>query len=185
MSENCTENRRKYARFSDRSLAGTAVRLTPLPPLFGENASGCLIDLSAGGMGIIIPDLIPKNVFLRMSMTLPDGFILESAVKVRRIVKQGEGHDYLHGVEFLSPSPEMIERIELMARDVLACNDRTKQQMKEICVASCALGQMCKRPQRVELNVRPAIQELTTELGKQIDWESFDAKFEEIMRQAA
>src|SRR5580704_5000245 len=136
------DERRKHPRFSDRPLAGANVSLVPCPPLYGVAASGYLIDLSAGGMALLLSDLIPKNVFLRMSMTLPDEFKMESVVKVRRVLKQGRGHDYLHGIEFLNPSPEMIERIESMARDVLACNERTKKGVKEVCVASCGLSQI-------------------------------------------
>lgn len=158
------EERRKHPRFSDRILAGAQVQLVPVAPFYGEVASGYLIDLSAGGMGIVLPDLIPKNVFLQMSMTLPDGFNISSVITVRRIVKQGSYHDFLHGIEFLNPAPEMIERIELMARDILKCNDRTKAGEKEICVASCTLRTVCKRPQRVEKDVRPALIKFTQEL---------------------
>jgi len=156
----------------------------PLPPLYGDKASGYLVDLSAGGMALVISDLIPKNVFLRMRMSLPDGFIVESVVKVRRIVKQGPLHDYLHGIEFMNPSPEMIERIELMAKDVLACNERTQQLSKEICVSGCSLGHLCKRPQRVEVNIRPVLSEITKEAAPAVDWALFNAKFDEILSRA-
>ncbi len=160
------DERRKFPRFSDRILAGARVNLAPCPPLFGEAASGYLIDLSAGGMGLLMPDLIPKNVFLKMTMLLPDGFTMESVVTVRRIVRQGHHNDFLHGLEFLNPSPEMIVRIELMAKDILACNRRTQQGAPEICVSGCQLSQICKRPQKIEKNVRPALIEFTQALKK-------------------
>lgn len=160
------DERRKHPRFSDRILAGAKVDMVPVPPLYGETISGYLIDLSAGGMAILTTDLIPKKVFLRLTMTFPDGFVLESVITVRRVIKQGGSGDFLHGIEFLNPSPEMIERIEEIAKDILACNQRTKEGASEICVSSCGLRKICKRPQCVEKNIRPALIELTEELKK-------------------
>jgi hypothetical protein len=179
------EDRRKFPRFSDRILAGATVNLAPCPPLFGEAASGYLIDLSAGGMAILISDLIPKNIFLKMTMTLPDGFRIESVVTVRRIIKQGHHNDFLHGMEFLNPSPEMITRIEMMAKDILACNQRTKEGSREICVSNCALTQICKRPQRIVKNVQPALIELTQELKNPSNWKPSLADIENFWNKAA
>jgi hypothetical protein len=162
------DERRKHPRFSDRILAGAQVNIMPCPPLYGEPITGYLTDLSAGGMAIVISDFIPKNVFLKMAMVLPDGFKLESVVTVKRVVKQGGERDYLHGIEFLNPSPEMVEHIELMAADILACNGRTMGGEKEICVDSCSLRKICKRPQCVEKNIRPVLIQLT-EAMKQLD----------------
>jgi hypothetical protein len=189
MDESKQDERRKHARFSDRILAGANVELKPCPPLYGELASGYLTDLSAGGMALIIPDLIPKNVFIRMSMVLPDGFKLESVVTVKRVVRMGRGNDYLHGFEFLNPSPEMIEHIDRMAADILSCNDRTKNKEQEICLDTCMLRQICKRPQCVEKNVRPAIIELTQQLKRseeipQDDWEAVKARFKNYLKAA-
>src|SRR5262245_18889744 len=97
--ENTQEDRRKHPRFSDRILAGAKVELVPCPPLYGAPMTGYLTDLSAGGMAIVFQGLIPKKVFLRMAMILPDGFRLESVVTVKRIVQQGRGNDFLHGIE--------------------------------------------------------------------------------------
>lgn len=163
------DEKRKFPRFSDRILAGAQVKLVPVPPFYGEEASGYLVDLSAGGMALVLSDLIPKNVFLQMKMTLPDGFEISSVITVRRIVKQGDHSDFLHGIEFLNPAPEMIERIELMAKDVLACNNRTKQGEKEICVSNCSLLGICKRPQRIEKDVRPALIAFTESLKLSAD----------------
>lgn len=159
------EEKRKHPRFSDRILAGATVTLAPVAPFYGDVAKGYLVDLSAGGMGLVLSDLIPKNVFLQMAMTLPDGSRIESVVTVRRIVKQGGYNDFLHGIEFLNPAPEMIDRIEAIAKDILACNQRTKDNEKEICVSNCSLLGICKRPQRIVKNVQPALIELTQSLG--------------------
>lgn len=164
MDELISDERRKHPRFSDRILAGAQVQMLPCPPLFGEPASGYLVDLSAGGMAILIPGLIPKKVFLRMKMILPDGFLLESIVTVRRVIQQGRSNDFLHGIEFLNPSPEMIEHIEEIAKKIFACNERTREKANEICLDTCQLRQICKRPQCIEKKIRPAIIQLTESL---------------------
>jgi len=149
------QNRRKFPRFSDRSLAGAQVSLDLCAPFFGERVNGHLIDLSAGGMALLAPNLIPKKVFLKMSMTLPDGFSIESVITVRHVTKQKNHDDFLHGIEFMNLSPEMTERIQRMATEILACNDRTQRMASSICVQECTLNQICKRPQRVAKNAPP------------------------------
>lgn len=158
------EDRRKHTRFTDRVLAGARVTLLPVAPLFGEPASGYLIDLSAGGMALLMSDLIPRKLLLKMKMTLPDGYLIESVITVRHISRQKQHSDYLHGIEFLNPAPDMVERIELMAQAILACNERTQKSAPEICVESCPLTAICKRPQRIVKNVQPALIELTEAL---------------------
>jgi hypothetical protein len=109
------QNRRKHPRFSDRALARTTVSLDPCPPLFGETVCGQLVDLSVGGMALLSSDLIPKKVFLKMKMKLPDGFEVSSVIAVRHITRKRHQRDFLHGIEFLNPSPEMVERIQQLA----------------------------------------------------------------------
>lgn len=181
------DERRKFPRFSDRSLAGAQVTLLPCPPLYGEAASGYLVDLSAGGMALLMSDLIPKNVLLKMQMTLPDGYQINSAITVRRVAKQSRGHsDYLHGIEFLSPSPEMIERIQVMAAAVLACNERTQKGIKEICQDTCILSQICKRPQRIAKNIQPALIELAQTLNDADEnWRPTKADIDKFFSEAA
>ena len=176
MAKDSGEEKRKHLRFSDRALYGTKVSLSPCPPLYGETASGYMVNLSAGGMGIVMPDLIPKNVFLKMKLKLPDGLVVESVVKVRRIVKYGRAGEYLHGVEFLNPAPEIIEKIDGMARDVVDCDKRIEAHAPEICVAGCFYYSTCRRPQRREINngPEPVIQ---FESEPQDVWSKFKAKF--------
>lgn len=154
------DERRKHTRFSDRILAGSHVTLFPVAPLYGEPANGHLVDLSAGGMAFLMPDIIPRNVLLKMNMTLADGYLIDSVITVKHVMKQGHHNDFLHGIEFLNPSPEMIKHIEDMAKDILACNQRTKHLSAEICVDDCIISQICRRPQRVAKNVQPALAEL-------------------------
>lgn len=148
MEQTPMEDRRRHRRFSDRALAGVHVRMTPCPPLYGDPITGLLIDLSAGGMAILLPDLIPKDVFLKMKLTFPGVLTVESVVKVRHIVKQGRGVDFLHGIEFLNPSPDMIKGIEALEKDILSCNDRFKQRLLDVCVPDCSFYSLCTRPQR-------------------------------------
>jgi c-di-GMP-binding flagellar brake protein YcgR len=112
------QNRRKHPRFGGRLLAGAQVSVEPCAPLYGEAMRGSLVDLSAGGMAILLSDLIPKKVLLKMKMTLSNGFQLETVITVRHIAQQYHQKSFLHGVEFLNPNPEMVERIQRLSGEI-------------------------------------------------------------------
>ncbi len=188
MEEVPSDERRKYRRFTDRSLAGVQIKITPCPPLYGEPASGILIDLSAGGMAIIMPDILPRNVFLKLKLVLPTGFLIESVVKVKHVLREGDNGDFLHGFEFLNPSPEMIEGIEKLADDILGCNDRFKAKAEKICLSECSLFSICRRPQRQQVAEAKKTDpvELTVLMPESADtWSAFKTKILRNLKMAA
>jgi hypothetical protein len=185
MKKEKIENRRKHRRFSDRSFSNIKVHLVPCPPLFGEPAIGFPSDLSAGGMAIVLHDIIPKNVFLKMVLTFGDGTQIESVVKVRRITKQGKADEFLHGIEFLNPSPETVDRLEKITQDCIACSARIQEKSSNVCQASCSFYGLCTRPQR-----DPSLHPSTTTAqfsptSKQEKWDSFKTEFLNKLKMAA
>ncbi len=151
-----TEERRKYKRFSAVSFAKAQIKLLPCPPLFGDPATGYLVDLSAGGMGLMLPDLIPRKIFLKMTLALPGAAAIKSVVSVRHVVKRGAY--FLHGFEFLNPSPEVTDQIEKFTQDYLACEDRIRASAPEVCVEGCSFYAVCTKKQRRDsFREKPAV----------------------------
>ena len=146
MAETANDERRRHQRFSSVSFSAAEVCLLPCPPLYGEPAGGFLVDLSAGGVGLLLTELIPRDVLLRMTIRLPDDFVISSVVTVRHVKIQGTG--FLHGIEFLNPAPEMVQRVDQMARDYLSCEDRIRDGATPVCQFGCSFYAVCTKKER-------------------------------------
>jgi hypothetical protein len=147
------DERRKHKRFSATAFLNKTVHLTPLPPYFGHAVKGKLIDLSAGGMAILINELVPQETFLNLTITFPDRSAVDSIVKVKRVFPKGRA--FLHGLEFLTLSPAMVERIDRMSSDYIDCETRIANQATDVCRTNCAFFTMCTKEQKIDavLNV--------------------------------
>src|SRR5882672_7919378 len=98
--------RRKYQRFSSTAFLGTPLHLTPVPPFFGSPIDGQVIDLSGGGMAVLIREVLPAKTKLFMELKFPGGMILSCTVSIRRTAACTGG--YLTGIEFLDMPEAMV-----------------------------------------------------------------------------
>jgi hypothetical protein len=142
-----SSDRRKHPRFSATAFLNRPVYLTPLPPYFGHPVKGKLIDLSAGGMAILINEMIPQETMLNLKITFPDQSIIDSLVKVRRVSERGRSH--VHGIEFLTLTPEMADKINRMSTDYINCENRIQSGSLEVCRTDCAFFTMCNKKEKV------------------------------------
>jgi hypothetical protein len=175
------DERRKYLRFHDIFFGNAEVCLEPVPPLFGDSARGCLIDLSAGGMALLLTEVLPKNLLLKMTLTLPDGFVVDSVVRVCRISACG-ATGFLHGIEFLNPCPEAAARIDLMAQDSITCSERIARGEPKVCQNTCSLIGVCKRIQCEAKSPKPV--EMTFQRADGSTWQSFKEEFSKHLKAA-
>ena len=170
------DERRRHIRFTDHFFVNTKICLDPVPPLYGEPAYGQLIDLSAGGMALLLPEALPKKVFLKMTLTFPDGFQVDSVVCVCHIYRQSSTGQFLHGIEFLNLSPEAVEKINIMTRDSLLCQQRVNINDPLKCDPACSLYPFCNRRPREASPVKPV--EIGIEAsGELADWNAFITEF--------
>jgi hypothetical protein len=142
-----SSERRKHTRFSATAFLNRPVYLTPLPPYFGHPVKGKLIDLSAGGMAILINEMIPQETLLNLKITFPDHSVIDSIVKVRRVSEKGRSH--VHGIEFLTLTADMAEKIEKMSSDYINCETRIHAGQKEVCHTNCAFFTMCGKKEKL------------------------------------
>jgi len=144
--------RRKHHRFSATAFLNRPVTLTPIPPFIGKPVKGRLIDLSAGGLALLIGQIIPQETKLKLTLTFPDHSRLEAVTEVKHMVPR-ERH-YLIGLEFLTIDPAWVARIDKMSADYIDCEQRINGNSMSPCIgADCAFFTMCSKPERTNLLV--------------------------------
>ncbi len=139
--------RRKHKRFSATAFINIPVLLEPLPPYFGNSIKGKLIDLSAGGMAILIDQYIPALTRLSLGMAFPDKTVLDSIIEIKRTIPKD--NKYLIGIEFLTISVQAQNRIEAMSAAYIDCESRIRDKVPEICRTDCAFYGMCTKSERL------------------------------------
>jgi PilZ domain len=143
-----TLNKRKYKRFSATAFLNKPVNLQPLPPFFGDPIKGHMIDLSAGGMAILMNEIIPQKTKLSIGITFPNQTPLQCKAEVKRVVPRGK--KYLIGFEFLNLPTEWVDKIERMSTDYIDCESRIQKGETEVCETNCSFFSMCNKVQRRE-----------------------------------
>lgn len=141
--------RRKHPRIqAATAFLNTTVHVAPITPYFGHATTGKLIDLSAGGMAILLNELIPQGTKLSLQLKFPDQSELQTVAQIKHV--QPRNKAYLHGVEFLGLPAFMAQKIETMSIDFIDCEGRIEQNEKDICRINCRFYSMCKKPQKLE-----------------------------------
>jgi c-di-GMP-binding flagellar brake protein YcgR len=150
-----TTERRRYKRFTATAFLKMPVLLSPVPPFFGKPIKGKMIDLSAGGLALLIDEVIPLNTKLNMKLSFPNNVAVNATVQVRRLVPRE--NKYLMGMEFIVISEESKEMIDRMSSDYIDCETRIAEKARDVCRAECAFMSMCtkaaKRPPAEDVRV--------------------------------
>lgn len=144
--------RRKHKRFPATAFLNRPVTVTPLPPFIGKPAKGKLIDLSAGGLAMLINQIIPQNTRLTLTLTFPDQMAMQTETEVKHVIPRDKL--FLHGLEFLALDPTWADRIARMSADYVDCEQRISSNSLTPCTGSeCSLFNMCSKPERTNLIV--------------------------------
>ncbi len=141
--------RRRHTRFSTTAFLNRPVLLTPLAPYIEKNVRGKLIDLSAGGLSLLLPQLIPLGTKLRIKLTFPDQTRVECDAEIRHMLPRER--NYLHGLQFENLDPAMASRIEKMSADYIDCEQRILNSHMAPCTGKdCAFFTMCTKKERTD-----------------------------------
>lgn len=143
-----SEERRRYKRFTATAFLRMPVHLGPVPPFFGSPVKGRLIDLSAGGMALLIDEVIPLNTKLKIVIGFPNQWKIEGTAQVRRLVPMK--NKYMIGLEFHVLPEGVQERINKMSTDYIDCEARIQEKKKDVCKIDCAFFSMCTKKQKLE-----------------------------------
>ena len=111
---------REQVRFSSMSSAAES-----------HVTRGRAVDISSGGMGLILPHFVPRMCEAMVRVyhptpvsTAPDGspvydVVFEHRVKVRRVRLEDHTPSYAIGLAFVDPEPDIEERVVELKRQVL------------------------------------------------------------------
>jgi c-di-GMP-binding flagellar brake protein YcgR len=152
------QERRRYKRFTATAFLRMPVRLAPVPPFFGRPVKGRLIDLSAGGMALLIDEVIPLNTRLKTVIVFPDQTQLNATALVRRLLPKEK--KYMIGLEFQFIDSEMQAKIDRMSTDYIDCEARIREKKQEVCRTNCAFYSLCNKKEKLDpvVNVDVALE---------------------------
>lgn len=140
------QERRRYKRFSPTAFLNMPVHLEPLPPFFGHDICGKLIDLSASGLAILINEIIPQETFLELSVRFHDQSKIHSIVQIKNV--RPKNRSYIHGIEFINLSATMAEKIDRMSSDYIDCENRIQKKVLDVCKIDCAFYTLCSKKEK-------------------------------------
>jgi hypothetical protein len=156
MNDELDSNRRRSPRLKiDRRLR-VQVQLHPVMPFIGESVDAVLVNLSEGGMALMIPrgrkkdrPPIPRGAKIKIHFRLPGGPLRECLAAVSHSVRTKQGDDII-GLRFLGVPAGLRDVFRQMLADNEACDDRVRLHDYAWCDPSCAFSALCRKPIRNE-----------------------------------
>ena len=130
-------------------------------PFVGPALEGALMNLSPGGMALLIEgeragERLTRHDRLRVHFRLPGLPLTECRGTVTHAVQQNDGWMRL-GVKFLKTPPRLGERIKRMIFDDQVCDDRIVQDAQPRCDLACTFHSLCHKPIRQDVGSVPAV----------------------------
>lgn len=111
-----------------------------------ESMPAFLIDLSAGGIGIITFQKLKPGMKLQLNLDLP-GLKIENINAEVMWVKQ-RSETFRCGIKFLHLPKNLIEKINTIARDYISCEERISLDFHKICHKKCRYYLLCDKLQK-------------------------------------
>lgn len=137
---------RKHRRVGSGAFAGIPVVLKPAPPFFGEEMEGKMVDLSGGGLAVLMKEAVPVKTKLKLWMVLAGREAITCTVSVRRVSSKEDA--YLTGLQFLDLSEDVAADLAKLSGDFDACETRIRQDETPVCVPGCSFYALCDKPQK-------------------------------------
>jgi len=138
---------RKHRRVGSGAFEGIPVVLKPAPPFFGEPVEGKMVDLSGGGLAVLLKEAMPVKTKLKLWMVITGREAITCTVSVRRVsAKDGA---YLTGLQFLDMAEDVATDLAKLSSDYDACEVRIRQEETPVCVPTCAFLALCDKPQKL------------------------------------
>jgi hypothetical protein len=137
---------RRHRRVQSSAFGGITVTLKPAPPFFGDPMDGTMVDLSGGGLAVVVKEAIPVKTKLKLTIKFPFRAPVTCTVSVQRSNRVENGHRL--GLQFLDLSGEMADELVRMSSDYDACDERIRSDVKPVCLRTCAFFRYCEKPQK-------------------------------------
>lgn len=137
---------RQFERFTLPELMKMSVTISPLSPSSAEPVEGKLLNISLGGMALLLPVKLPELTYWALRIGLGDHSEVETLVQIRHSIPQQD--QFVHGFQFVSIPSFLGERVEIFARDFASCEERIKISSPDVCQPTCSMLDTCTKPQR-------------------------------------
>lgn len=141
-----TVKSRQYERFMVPEMLKMTVSICPLSPTTGETHEGKLLNVSAGGMALLLPKKLPELTYWALRIAFADHSEIETVVQIRHSMPQKD--QFIHGFQFVDIPSYLGGQVETFARDFSACEERIKAAAPDICRVDCTLFAHCSKPQK-------------------------------------
>lgn len=139
-------NKRKHFRTPVNIGTLPAAKMTMYKPFYHEPFEVDIQELSAGGMKLFSPELLPLYFEFGLEFQLPGTNVIQAKAKAVHQVRKEDGYDV--GVLFIEIEDEIRNNLNDMAVDFQACELRIRNEQKDVCQQDCRFLLLCQKPQK-------------------------------------
>lgn len=149
------EERRSHVRFPVMHNVGEPVILQVVQNHKKVGIPGFIINLSAGGMGIITlggePSSIPVGTKFLLDLKLPhlNGHNVEGVIfhiqKGRKAKLHHSNDEWFLGLKFTKIASGVVDHINRMAEDWSICETKIQMNLPDICFHECSFWDICEK----------------------------------------
>ncbi|MDD5687693.1 MAG: tetratricopeptide repeat protein [Elusimicrobia bacterium] len=139
--------RRKHIRFPVIENISEPVEIHFSPPFFQEPIIGKIVKISAGGIGLIINEPIPKYFIFSLYIRLRGIKSFEVKGKVIRLEKGISQYEV--GVLFTEIDEPTVEMLTLLAGNYDGCIKKRSSEDKNYCFEECKFKILCNKENRL------------------------------------
>jgi hypothetical protein len=142
-----TKERRKHKRFPSMHNLSKPIELIFEPPATITHVPAVLINLSAGGMGLLTFVPIEANTIVNAKIDFKGLKIPSAQGRVMWALPKDES--WRIGIKFTRINESDVHRINLMAEDYNDCEIKLSLGAKDVCFKKCHYWKLCDREERI------------------------------------
>ncbi len=139
-------NKRKHLRTPIEIGILPPAMMTLFKPFFHEPFEVHIRDLSAGGMKLTSPEVLPLFFDFGLEFHLPGTELIQAKAKAVHQLKTDDGYDI--GVLFTEIEDSVRDLLNALGTDYNSCEDRIRAEEREVCRESCRFLLLCQKNQK-------------------------------------
>ena len=140
---NYTE-RRKHKRFSSMKWISEPIEVHFPSPFYQEPIVGRIIDISAGGLGLMISEPLPE--FFTLSFYIHIRGIEPFEVKGKVVhFKNDSETQFVIGIFFTEIDEQIAKRLDSISEDYEKCSNERSVGDKDFCFEECLFATFCDK----------------------------------------
>lgn len=135
--------RRKHKRIAVIEGIAEPVEIHFPPPFYQDPIVGQIINISSGGLGLVVVEPLPKFFTFSLYISLRGIEPFEIKGKVIRL-ENIDGH-YIAGISFTEIDEPTVEMLDLISDDYNKCRKKRAEGDKFYCFEECMFGTLCDK----------------------------------------